>query len=92
MVSENSTIVRNKKIAWQKVDEKYVLVSPRTKKIHVLHGSGGRIWEHIEKPKTTDDLVGLMCDEYDVSEDVVRKDISEYVSKLKEEDIVLTEG
>ncbi len=88
MVLNKNTVVRNKKIAWQKVDDKYVLVSPRTKRIHVLHGCGGRIWEHVEKPHTTDDLVELICEEYEVPEEDARRDITEYVSKLKEEEIV----
>jgi len=89
MKSKDNAVTRNPNIAWQKVEEKAVLVSPQTKKIHVLHGCGGRIWDYLKETRCIDDLVTLICDEYDASPDSVKKDVEVFLAQLELESLVL---
>lgn len=89
MTSNKNTVVRNSKIAWQKVDDKVVLVSPKRMKIHILSGCGESIWEHLKESKDVDEIAVLICKEYDTTEAQAKKDISEFVDKLTAEELVL---
>lgn len=45
MKDKKDVLIRNSKIAWQYIQEKAVLVSSKTKKIHILYGCGGERME-----------------------------------------------
>lgn len=89
MMSTN-TVIRNSKIAWQKVEEKVVLVSPKTKKIHILYGTGGYLWECLEQQRSVDQLTELVCEQYDATQEQAQLDIQEFLNQMQEEDLVLT--
>ncbi len=91
MKSQENAVIRNVNIAWQKIEEKVVLVSPKTMRIHIVHGCGGSIWEHLKEAKTEDELAGLICEEYDTTIDKAKDDVGEFLDKLKEEDLILSE-
>lgn len=41
------------------------------------------IWEHLEACQTPEDMLALVLNEYDVSEDVARKDVFQFLADLK---------
>ena len=86
---KNASYIRNQKIAWQVVDDKIVLVSPQNHKIHILSGSGSRIWEHLKEMKNEEELVGLICDEFDVSQQKAEEDLDHFLTDLVKEELVL---
>lgn len=49
---------------------------------------GQRIWELLERPRSLDGLVGLLTDEYDVSEDDCTRDVRAFVEALDRHHLV----
>lgn len=47
-----------------------------------LNEVGTRIWESIEEPRTVEELVAMICEEFGVSEEQSRKDIESFVNDL----------
>ena len=80
--------VRNHKIAWQAVDDKVVLVSPQNHKIHILSGSGSRIWEFLKHPRGQEELVALVCSEFDVEEQAAQSDMDIFLQDLHAEQLI----
>ena len=86
---KNASYVRNQKIAWQVVDDKIVLVSPQTHKIHILSGCGSRIWEYLKETKKEEELIDLVCEEFDVGATQAEEDIDHFLNDLLKEELVL---
>lgn len=53
-----------------------------------LNESGGFFWDCFKEDRTVDDVVALVLAEYDVSEDVARKDIDNFVKMLEDNDLL----
>ena len=49
---------------------------------------GKFIWENIEVAKDEDELLEKILDEYDVERDVAKKDLDEFLQKLKDIDVL----
>ncbi len=87
-------VKRNAQAAWQAVEDNIVVVTPQTKKIHILSGAGGKIWQLLETPQEQSVLVKEVVDEYEVDIQQAEKDIEAFIQELIEKDIVClkTEG
>ena len=53
-----------------------------------LNGSGAFLWEQLTKDVTEEQLLQALLNEYEVSEEVAKKDVQMFVSKLKEAKII----
>jgi len=80
--------VRSPDTAWQDIEDKTVIVTPRTKKIHIISGSGRSIWSCLEKPQKLENIVELLCGEYEVSVQQARDDVSRFIQDLVDKKIV----
>jgi len=55
---------------------------------YMLNETSAKIWEWLKEGKGESEIIRLLMDEYEVSEDQVREDVSEVVRYLKEEELV----
>jgi hypothetical protein len=55
-----------------------------------LDAVGTRVWQLLQLGKTIDDVCEVMLEEYDVSHQVLRDDVSRLVGELHERGIVTT--
>lgn len=53
-----------------------------------LNESGAFLWKQLMSETTNDKLLDALLNEYDVSEEIAKKDIEMFVNKLKEADIL----
>ena len=54
-----------------------------------LNGSGAFLWKVLEKEdKSTEDLVKALLDEYEIDEETAKKDVNDFVDRLKGAKIV----
>ncbi len=49
-----------------------------------LNETGAFLWEKLENDTTKEDLLKAMLDEYEVTEDIAKKDIDNFITKLKD--------
>lgn len=54
----------------------------------VMNETGSFLWEQLQEPKTLEQLLEAMMSEYDVSREEARTDIEEFVSMLKEHQLI----
>ena len=47
-----------------------------------MRGVAASIWEHLEQPRTLDELCGLVSREYDTTSDACRPDVEAFVDDL----------
>ena len=61
-----------------------VMMSPSASQYIGLSGTAGRIWELLETPRTLAELCTALADEYQVTAEEVRADVTEFVAGLAE--------
>ncbi len=49
-----------------------------------LNETGAFLWEQLQEDKTEEELVKALCAEYDVSQDIAKSDISEFIGLLQQ--------
>ena len=81
-------IQRHPSAAWQDIEDRVLVVTPRTKKVHILDGCGALVWRHITQPRTIDSIVQKVCSEYEVKESQAQEDVEFFLAELKEKEAV----
>jgi hypothetical protein len=87
-ISEDTVVARGRDTAWQVVEDKVVVVTPRTRRIHILDGTGGRIWECIEEPRDVRSVVSAIGEEFDVERDRALGETVRFLKELVEKGMV----
>ena len=85
---DNRAITRNRQAAWQIVEDKAVVVTPQTRKMHILSGAGALIWQLLGEPRRVEELVADLCREYDVSSPQARQDLESFLAQLWEKEAI----
>lgn len=87
----NSIIVKNDSLISSKLDEGLVMMSLENNSYYGLDEIGKRVWEIIEDKISVQDLINILTNEYNVSNEECQKDIMELLKQLKKEDMILVE-
>ena len=53
-----------------------------------LNETGAFLWEQLKEDKSEEELVAALLAEYNVEKEVAAKDVSEFVLKLKEKEVL----
>jgi len=60
--------------------------------LYSFNPTGNTIWQALEKPKTIDELVNLLAETYDVSEDQARQDVDSFLAEAQAMGLIRTNG
>ena len=82
MISPEKYIIRNSEVIWRVLDDEIFVINPDGKNVHVLNKVASFIWELSEGNTKVSQIVNLVCDRFDISEDVALADTSELVEKM----------
>ncbi len=66
-------------LPFQTMDEEMIVVDPAQRQVHLLNETAGRVWELCASPRTIDELVAELGEEYEVPEDELRRAVVELV-------------
>jgi hypothetical protein len=80
---------RREGVASQVVTGEAVLLDIESGEYFSLNPVGGRIWELCDGTRSTAEIVSVMCDEYDVAQDVVTADTEEILGELAKAKLVV---
>ena len=68
------------------------IVLPGKGEIKILNEVGSRVWELIDGTRTTEDIVGLILEEYETTRESARADVMEFLEELKANGMLDAEG
>ncbi len=88
ILNKDSTVYRNPEMLSSNMDGEKVMMSIENGEYYGLNQIGSRIWELIETPKTIDDLVGKLTDEFDVSPEICENDVMVFLRELLEKNLI----
>lgn len=85
---KDKLLTRGSKTASRIVEGEAIIFTPEDSMIHSLNEVGTRIWELLEEEKTIEEIVKVICHEYEVEEKEAEKDILEFIKILQHKQIV----
>jgi hypothetical protein len=71
-----------------KIDDEIIIMGLQTDKYYGLDAIASRIWELLEAPRSLDELVSLLCEEYEVEEAVCREETSALLQALSKQQLI----
>ena len=75
---------KNPHAAARMYDGEAFIVIPQTSQYKILNGTGSRVWDLIDGQRSRDEIAGIIAEEYEVTLDEARKDVSDFIEALKE--------
>jgi hypothetical protein len=79
---------RREGVAAQVVNGEAVLLDIERGEYFSLNSVGTRIWELCDGTRSATEIVSVICDEFDVAEDVVTADAQEILDALEKEKLI----
>lgn len=84
----NREFVRTDDYISTKLGGEEVILHKESENYFGLNAVGTQLWESLEEPRTIDDLVTTICEEFDVSEEESRKDVESFVDDLEAANLI----
>ncbi len=84
---KDKIIKRGEKTASRVIEGEAIIFTPEDSMIHSLNEVGTRIWELLEEEKTIDEIVSVICEEFEVEKDKAEQDIDEFIELLSKKGI-----
>lgn len=84
---------RNEQIIDGELDDNQVMMHLDKGKFFGLNPVAKRIWQLIETPKTIEEIIALLLEEYDVQETQCLQEVNEFLDKaIQCEIVIINEG
>ena len=83
--------IQNKKIHTTEFEDSLMMMSIEAGKYFELNPVSRRIWELLAEPHTQDEIIAKLLEEFEVSEEECRTDVTEHLELLKNKKILLVE-
>lgn len=79
---------RDPKVPFQEIEGQAVIVVPARREVHQLDEVGTFLWGCLREERTLEELVAMVCSEFEVSQDRAEKDIHTFIAVLEEKGLV----
>ncbi len=70
-------------VAFQVIDGRAVLVTPRKNTIHYMNEIGTDIWNYIAEERTENEIISFIQEAYEVDEATAKSDVMDFIQKLE---------
>jgi hypothetical protein len=80
---------QRERVLTQRIEEAVVLLDTDSGKYYSLDEVGGRMWDLCDGTRTLRQLVAVICEEYEASVQVVEADVTELLTELTGENLVV---
>ncbi len=87
-IGDDTILLRKQDQLFSEIDGEVVMLSVENSEYYGMDKVGSRIWQLIEKPIALKLLIGMLLDEYEVTEEQCTKDTLAFLEQLMEKDLV----
>ena len=87
-IGPDTILKRKQDQLFSEIDGEVVMLSVENSEYYGMDKVGSQIWQLIEKPVTLKQLIGMLMDEYEVSEEQCKEDTLKFIEQLMEKDLV----
>jgi hypothetical protein len=94
MQNHNAHFIRNQEVVSRKIEGELIIVPIRSgvgdlNSLYTLNPVGSVLWDFMSEQHTVGEMVGRVCDEFEVTEAQAEQDIETFLDSLLEEKLVL---
>jgi hypothetical protein len=75
-------------LPFRTLGEETVVVNTRTREVHVLNGTGSRIWTLLSPPRSLADLVQVLEGEFELQAETAAHEVATFVGDLVDKGLV----
>ncbi len=79
------------KVVWREVDREIVTVDLTSAEYLAANSTAGTLWPLLDRGATVDEMVDAIMAEYDAPDDVIRRDVTEFVDGLRARNLVVVD-
>ena len=83
-----TTLRRVSSLPFQRLNDETLVVDPRTREVHLLNASASRIWDLLDAPRTSAELLSVLGTEFDAPADVMRADVEALLDELDRKGLI----
>ncbi|MDD5347355.1 MAG: pyrroloquinoline quinone biosynthesis peptide chaperone PqqD [Candidatus Omnitrophica bacterium] len=88
MHTETKVPERSASLAWRRIEDEVIIVTPCEGLARVLNASGSRIWELIDGVRSTADIVTELGREFDAPAGPAEEDVAAFLAELAQKKLV----
>jgi hypothetical protein len=88
MINRSTIALPATSLVARKVGEETILVSDRGDMLHTLNATGSFIWERLDGRRSIGDIISLMREEFEISDEGTEADVERFIEELAEKGIV----
>ena len=88
-ISENTILWRNPKQIFSVIDEEVVLLNIELEEYVNMNMQGSFIWQKLEISHSFDELINLLCNEYNVERQICILETIEFLEGLIQKNMIL---
>jgi tRNA G37 N-methylase TrmD len=75
-------LARHPRTASRVIDGRAVIISIDTNRVLTLNEQGTRVWQVLARPTTLEEVVAMLCREYEVTEERARADGARFCEEM----------
>jgi hypothetical protein len=75
-------------VVWRKVSGEVVILDMESSVYYSLDEMGARIWELIGQGKPLQEIIQILAEEYEATEERLQRDIGEFLKRLQRERVI----
>jgi predicted RND superfamily exporter protein len=87
-IGPDTILKRKQDQLFSEIDGEVVMLSIENSEYYGMDKVGSRIWQLIEKPVSLNQLIGILLDEYEVTEEQCTEDTLKFIDQLMEKELV----
>jgi len=91
-IKPETILQRKSDLLFNQIDGEVVMLSIANNEYYGMDKIGSRIWKMLEQPVSFKNLIKMLCDEFNVSEQQCKKDTIEFLTKLSDKNLINTAG
>ncbi len=77
-------------VLWQQVEDRVILLDLRSNEYHSLNDSGSEMWMLLAETGDAHAALGRLCATYEADEEVLSRDLAEFIAKLEDDGLLAT--
>ncbi|MCL7488337.1 MAG: PqqD family protein [Desulfobulbaceae bacterium] len=75
-------------VTWRDVDEEMIVLHLPTGKYYTFNNTGHLVWQQLAEGKDTSEITSQIMDKYEVDRETAIRDLSAFISGLKEHNLI----
>ncbi len=80
--------IANEDVTSSKIGDELALLDPKSGQYFTLNQTGSVVWQHLDRPRSMQDIVQIITEKFDIDPSVCESDIKELITQLNDAGLI----